>query len=299
MEIGINMKNALILLCILWGIEFANAACSTPITRTNSSPNTVLTSTKYNTDLNTVYTKVNDLDGDCITDASIATAKLENGSVTSAKLATGAIANLVVVSKTANYTADDDDVILGDATSGAITITLPTAVGISGKEYVVKKTDASTNAVILDAAGAETIDGEATLSIGAKGVVISVVSNGSNWIVSWRSLGCISRLACNNVFSFKATSGGTVSDDTLDWINGNGAVADTSRFTYTVPSGIFTVAPTCVATTAESGVGATFAKVSSVSTTSVVIRTYNSAPSYAATAHHVVCTKTDTDTVGY
>jgi hypothetical protein len=71
MEIGINMKNALILLCILLGIEFANASCSTQITRTNSSPNTVLTSTKYNTDLNTVYTKVNDLDGDCITDDSL------------------------------------------------------------------------------------------------------------------------------------------------------------------------------------------------------------------------------------
>jgi len=53
------------------------ATCSSPISRTNSSPNSVLTSTKYNLDLNTVYTKVNDLDGDCITDDSISFDKID------------------------------------------------------------------------------------------------------------------------------------------------------------------------------------------------------------------------------
>lgn len=55
-----------ILLTLLFGfIADVNAACTT-ISRTNSSALSVLTSTKYNTDLNTVYTAVNSLDGECL-----------------------------------------------------------------------------------------------------------------------------------------------------------------------------------------------------------------------------------------
>lgn len=43
----------------------------TTISRTNNSPNTVLTSTKYNSDLNTVYTHTNSLDGGCVTDGTL------------------------------------------------------------------------------------------------------------------------------------------------------------------------------------------------------------------------------------
>lgn len=60
-----------VLLAILLGIATdANAAC-TSISRTNSSALSVLTSTKYNTDLNTVYTAVNNFDGGCITSGTL------------------------------------------------------------------------------------------------------------------------------------------------------------------------------------------------------------------------------------
>jgi hypothetical protein len=53
------------------------STCTSPISRTNSSPNTVLTSTKYNTDVNTVYSHVNNMSGTCIQDASVPATKLD------------------------------------------------------------------------------------------------------------------------------------------------------------------------------------------------------------------------------
>lgn len=91
----------LILLTALLSTETAFAVCASPISRTNVGANNVLTSTKYNTDVNTVYNKVNNLPGDCISDASlnggkiidgtVGTTKLTDGAVTTAKVADGAI----------------------------------------------------------------------------------------------------------------------------------------------------------------------------------------------------------------
>lgn len=79
-------------------------ACSSPISRVNNGANQVLTSAKYNLDLNTAYTKINDLDGDCITDATIATAKLEDLSVTEEKIALAVIARFIPVGSVLAYT---------------------------------------------------------------------------------------------------------------------------------------------------------------------------------------------------
>jgi hypothetical protein len=77
----------------------------------------------------------------------------------------------------------DDDVVLGDATAGAVTVTLPTAVGIRGRRYTIKKIDAGAHAVTIDGAGAETIDGAATVALGTQYHFRIIVSDGSNWIV--------------------------------------------------------------------------------------------------------------------
>lgn len=82
------------LLSLLWMAE-AFAACSSPISRTNNTANQVLTSTKYNLDLNTVYSKVNDLPGDCITDATISTSKIQDEAITEAKLAAAVVAKFM------------------------------------------------------------------------------------------------------------------------------------------------------------------------------------------------------------
>jgi hypothetical protein len=57
------------------------ANCTSPLSRTNSSPNTVLTNSKYNNDLNTVYSHVNNMSGTCLQDSSISAVKLDTTSL--------------------------------------------------------------------------------------------------------------------------------------------------------------------------------------------------------------------------
>ena len=91
---------------------------------------------------------------------------------------------LSVTSKTANYTAlYSDDVILGDASSGAFAVTLPTAVGNTGKVFYIKKTDSSGNAVTINTTSSQTIDGSTTNVIQTQYKTIQVVSNGSGWSI--------------------------------------------------------------------------------------------------------------------
>ena len=74
-----------------------------------------------------------------------------------------------------------DYTVLGDATSGDITITLPAATTCTGRTYNIKKKDASANLVIIDGNGAETIDGGLTTSITTQYESITIQCDGSNW----------------------------------------------------------------------------------------------------------------------
>lgn len=98
----------------------------------------------------------------------------------------GDVVNIAVpvTSKTANYTAlTSDQVILVDATSAAITITLPAASGASGTRFDIKKIDSSGNLVIIDANASETIDGSLTLEIVNQYDSVTIVSNGTSWFI--------------------------------------------------------------------------------------------------------------------
>lgn len=83
------------------------------------------------------------------------------------------------VAKTANYTAGIADYQI-ECTSGTFTVTLPTAVGITGKSYSVK--NSGTGNITLATTSSQTIDGSLTqLIIGGENFL--VMSNGANWIV--------------------------------------------------------------------------------------------------------------------
>jgi microcystin-dependent protein len=86
------MKQFFLLFISALFVNNATAVCSSPISRTNNGTNSVLTSTKYNLDLNTVYNKVNNLPGDCITDASVDGSKLIDASIPAGKYEAGSIA---------------------------------------------------------------------------------------------------------------------------------------------------------------------------------------------------------------
>lgn len=81
-----------------------------------------------------------------------------------------------------NYTAVDADALLVDATSGAITITLPEAA--LAARVIVKKTDSSVNAITVATPGSETIDGSASLTISSQNEAYSLISDGESWYTS-------------------------------------------------------------------------------------------------------------------
>lgn len=83
------------------------------------------------------------------------------------------------VAKTTNYTAFTSDlVILVNATGGAVTIQLPLS-SVVGETWVVKKTDASANAVTVQGTSG-TIDGAATFVLAAQNNAVMVMSDGIN-----------------------------------------------------------------------------------------------------------------------
>lgn len=74
-------------------------------------------------------------------------------------------------------------IIGADATTAPFTVTLPTAVGIAGRQYTIKKTDATANAVTVDGDASETIDGATTYPLASQYNSVTIVSDGANWLI--------------------------------------------------------------------------------------------------------------------
>ena len=87
--------------------------------------------------------------------------------------------NYALVSKSAAYTGTpDDDFILVDTSGGNVTIKFETAANFA---HPITIKNISTNDVILDPDGSETIDGSATYTISSQYESTLIVSDGSNW----------------------------------------------------------------------------------------------------------------------
>lgn len=83
------------------------------------------------------------------------------------------------VAKTANYTLGALDYMV-ECTTNTFTITLPTAVGISGRVYVVKNT--GTGTITINTTSSQTIDGSLTQTL-AQWDSMQLISNGANWLI--------------------------------------------------------------------------------------------------------------------
>ena len=71
---------------------------------------------------------------------------------------------------------------LANATSGAITLTVPPARPHEGKGWTFKKTDASGNAVTI--ASASNIDGASSQALSSQYDSITIMSDGSVWHIT-------------------------------------------------------------------------------------------------------------------
>jgi len=91
---------------------------------------------------------------------------------------------LSIAAKTGAYTiVASDQIITGNATNGAFTITLPTAVSKDGQTFTIKKIDASEFAVTVGTTLSQTIDGSTTYSLPTRYKYVTIVSDGANWII--------------------------------------------------------------------------------------------------------------------
>lgn len=70
--------------------------------------------------------------------------------------------------------------VFGDATSGAITFSLP--IGQRGKEFVIKKTD-NVNNITIDSDVSETIDGAASITLTVQYDAIRLIFDGFEWFI--------------------------------------------------------------------------------------------------------------------
>jgi hypothetical protein len=118
-------------------------------------------------------------------------------------------------------TATATDQVLLFTGSSATTLTLPTAVGITGRAYLVKNT--STGVLTIATTSSQTIDAAASWTLDQQNQSVQLISNGTNWSVGIQSLptgsGTWWSLGGNNVTAIKTI--GTTSNYDLPFITNN------------------------------------------------------------------------------
>ena len=88
-----------------------------------------------------------------------------------------------IVSKAVDYTSVIEDYVLVSASVADITITLPTALGVEGREINVTKIDSTAFNIIVDTTSSQLIIGSLTQTISNQWSNATFVSAGSYWVV--------------------------------------------------------------------------------------------------------------------
>lgn len=89
-----------------------------------------------------------------------------------------------VSTKTGNYTVlTSDKLLLADCTSNSVTFTLPAASANTGRVFLFKKIDATSNAMVIAAAGADLIDGASSQTRSIQYQAMFLACDGQKWIL--------------------------------------------------------------------------------------------------------------------
>ena len=89
--------------------------------------------------------------------------------------------NYGYTAKTATYTASPTDNVI-NCTSGTFTVTLPTAVGISGHAFIIKLT--GTGVTTVNFTSGQTADGFSSKVLSTQYAALTFVSDGANYIIT-------------------------------------------------------------------------------------------------------------------
>lgn len=87
---------------------------------------------------------------------------------------------LPFTNQTSAYVVDNTDCVV-NCTANTFTVTLPTASGIEGQYFIIK--NSGTGSITVDGDGSETIDGAANKLLAIQNESITVISDGTNWII--------------------------------------------------------------------------------------------------------------------
>ncbi|HSX28214.1 MAG TPA: hypothetical protein VLF60_02080 [Candidatus Saccharimonadales bacterium] len=93
-------------------------------------------------------------------------------------------ATLATSTKTSNYTVSTTDtIVFANATTGNVTISLPTASSNAGYRFYIKRIDSSGNTCSVARTGTDTIDGATSISLDIQYMSLTVASDGSAWYI--------------------------------------------------------------------------------------------------------------------
>jgi hypothetical protein len=101
------------------------------------------------------------------------------------------VAGAIATAYAAKTNADDNYAVLEtdsfldlDASGGNVTVVLPTAVGIPGRRYILKRIDSSINTAAFNTTSSQLVDGVSPpIALSAQNSTYVVVSDGANWRV--------------------------------------------------------------------------------------------------------------------
>ena len=94
------------------------------------------------------------------------------------------LGGIAIATKTADYTAlTSDFVLLCDASSGALTITLPSVASNPGNPFYVKRLNSGANTVTIAAVGSDLIDGSSTAVLNSRYETLLLVAEAGSWHV--------------------------------------------------------------------------------------------------------------------
>jgi hypothetical protein len=187
----------------------------------------------------------------------------------------------------ASYTALPTDQILDiDTTAQAITITLPTAVGVRGKTLTLTKVNTGSNLVTVNTTSSQTIGTSRTsFKMHRVGESVSVFSDGTNW--QWVGD------SGYRTESVLLTAGCTASPCVISKPNGNWVSSVTRSgvgdYIYNFVAGIFSDVPTCSISAATGGQFA-WSRLFNNATTGVEQVHSNSSQNLDSSNMNLVCT---------
>lgn len=161
---GINTSTPSVALDVVGDTHIAASTSNTGFTVTNNGD---------------TYFTVNTNDGNISTPTLSGTGTRAVVADVDGVLSTIALYTKPYAAKTSTYSILTTDYII-DCTTGTFTATLPTAVGVTGREYIIK--NSGSGVITLATTSAQTLDGALTQTLATK-VSLKVLSNGVNWII--------------------------------------------------------------------------------------------------------------------